>query len=63
MKRIFLLLVFTLQGCIYQSVNINDISMATKKCASESNSEVVSIEASFAGTEGVTCSNRKSYSF
>ena len=60
MKSLILATVLALSGCMYQSVNSDDIVAATKKCATE-NSTVVDISALALGGETVTCSNRKSY--
>lgn len=49
-----------LTGCIYQSVNRNDIEAGVIICAANG-AELVSIDAIFLGVEEVACSNRKSY--
>lgn len=49
-----------LSGCMYQSVNMDDIYAATKKCA-ENHALVVDINANWLGYETVTCSDRKKY--
>ena len=55
-----LLLVVLLSGCMYQSINTDDMAVAEIKCTSE-NATVVSIAANAFGGETVTCSNRKDY--
>lgn len=60
MKSLILASVLALSGCVYQSVNTDDIAAATKKCTEE-NSTIVSIASHAAGLESVTCSNRKTY--
>ena len=49
-----------LTGCIYQSVNRNDIEAGVIICA-DNGAELVSIDSVFMGLEQVVCSNRKIY--
>lgn len=61
MKLFALVVPFFLSGCIYQSVNSNDIESGTKICEIRG-SKVQEIQASFVGTENVVCTNRSAYS-
>ena len=49
-----------LTGCIYQSLNHNDIESGVIICAANG-AELVSIDSVFTGEEKVACSNRKIY--
>ena len=49
-----------LTGCIYQTVDVDDIKAAVLICA-KNNSEVVEVQALFTADEKVLCSNRKTY--
>ena len=49
-----------LTGCIYQTVNSNDIEAGVIICAANG-AELVSVDAYFIGAEEVACSNRESY--
>lgn len=57
MKRLAVILVLALSGCMYQSVNQNDIQTAINACGSLENIE--SIDANFLGIEDALCTNRK----
>lgn len=46
----------TLSGCLYQTVNLNDMQTAIKAC--DSFEQIVEIEASWIGTEHVRCIDR-----
>jgi hypothetical protein len=59
MKYLIFLFVVFLSGC-YQSINYNDIEMATKICKSY-NSVVIEVDSFVSGSESVICSNRNSY--
>lgn len=50
---------FTLSGCMYQTVNLNDMQTAIKACGSFEN--IVAIEASFLGSETVRCIDRTAH--
>jgi hypothetical protein len=54
------LLALSLTGCMYQSVNSNDIEAANKLCASK-DAIVIAIQAHATGSEFVLCSNRALY--
>lgn len=60
MKKLIIILSLFLTGCFYQTVNSNDIEVATEICAAEK-AKIVEITSTFLGVEGVTCSNRKKY--
>lgn len=60
MKKLLAILFATLalQGCIWQTINANDIETANKICASM-DSTVTEVTAEFSGKEWVMCSNRQ----
>lgn len=61
MKKLYVLIVVVfIQGCMYQSVNHDDMEAATKMCTKYS-STVVEIRSHALGHEIVQCSDRKSY--
>lgn len=57
MKYFSILIPFVLSGCVYQSVNQNDIQTSIKVCGSLE--QIVEINAHWNGTEKVMCANRK----
>jgi hypothetical protein len=57
MKKLVLILCIALSGCMWQTVNSNDIRSAIRICGNMN--EVVEISATFLGTETVLCENRK----
>ena len=57
MKKLIIILSLALSGCMWQTVNENDIRAAIRTCGSLQ--EVAEISATFIGTETVLCENRK----
>lgn len=57
MKKLIVILCVALSGCMWQTVNENDIRAAIRTCGSLH--EVSEISATFIGTETVMCENRK----
>jgi hypothetical protein len=60
MKNLILIISLFLSGCIFQTVNSNDIETAEKICEN-TNSKIVNITADCLGFEYVMCSNRTTY--
>ncbi len=57
MKKLIVIMCVALSGCMWQTVNSNDIRAAIRICGNIN--EVVEISATFIGTETVLCENRK----
>lgn len=56
MKSIVIIMVLSLSGCMYQSVNENDWRLGSEFCKSNK-SEILSIEADVFGAEKYICKN------
>ena len=59
MKKLIVIMCVALSGCMWQTVNSNDIRSAERICGDST--KVVEISANFLGEETVFCENRKKY--